>query len=546
MKQTTVNSFQLLMSMSRQTVWGNALFSVLTYTYTPDPTINYDYNSTINPHDLNLIFYPISYQSSFDTTCTCKIHPTTCNALSDITYVNGTTVHNLYTVPGYYTGCYASESIFRSNFECFFDQTCLQTIYNLTYLTSLDPFNATAMQANSSRYNVTTSVQDIIDNLMIEEWNNETSFQFYYKQCNPYLCSYSYDVKGDISYVIAITFGLIGGLTTILKIIIPFIVLTIRRWRQKRRIGTNQPIMNQDMQTITIGQKLKISILTFNLFKNRNKRSEEQLQHQRFSTRFFLIITLISLVILVFYISFENITHTVIKNNPTVSEFDKLYQEYPNTIQCPCETYSITYEEFITFQPHLHSICSRTFVDENSQWLIIDYPQAMLSGNNGGPTYSTRKDDFRQIGSPFFQLLNSFCGLSSKTMNAELTTFYSSRFITLNLITFEQFQTQTNQLINQFIKNTARSFINSLFFAENMTAANMLVSAFQSDSLFSSASPIYDEFRYPDYQYIYDRIDQIYNSNESGIDCDCQSTPWCIQQAIIYDLDTRTQLFSPP
>ncbi|CAF0887551.1 unnamed protein product [Adineta steineri] len=127
----------------------------------------------------------------------------------------------------------------------FFDQTCLQTIYNLTYSISAYPFNAIAMQSNSSRYNVTTSVQEIIDNLMIEEWNNETSFQFYYKQCNPYLCSYSYDIKGDISYVFAITFGLIGGLTTILKTIIPSIVLMIRRWRQKRKIGTDQSIINQ-------------------------------------------------------------------------------------------------------------------------------------------------------------------------------------------------------------------------------------------------------------------------------------------------------------
>ncbi|CAF0897908.1 unnamed protein product [Adineta steineri] len=548
MKQTTVNSFQLLMSMFRQTVWGNALFSTLTYYYTYDPTVNYDFNSTINPNDLNLVFFPRYYQSSLNTTCSCKIHPTTCNQLSSITYTNGALINGLFPVPGSYVGCYASESIFRSTFQCFFDQICLQTIYNLILSRSKVPFNATAMQSNSTRYNLTASVQDIIDDLMIEEWNNETSFQFYYKQCNPYLCSYSYDVKGDISYIIAITFGLIGGLTTILKIIIPFIVLTIRRWRQKRRIGTNQSMINHDIQTITIGQKLKISILTFNLFKNRNKRLAEQLQQQRFSTRFFLIITLISLVILVFYVSFENITHTIIKNNPTITEFNKLYQEYPNTVQCPCETYSITYEEFITFQPHLHSICSSTFVDETSEWLIIDYPQTMLSGHNGGPTYSTRTDDFRQIGSPFFQLLNSFCNLSFKTMNAELTTFYSSRFITLNLITFEQFQTQTNQLVNQFIKNTARSFINSLFFAENMTAANMLLSAFQSDSLLSSASPLYDYNYYPDffYQYVYDRTDQIYNSNETGIDCDCQSTPWCIQQAIVYDLDTTTELFSPP
>ncbi|CAF4314440.1 unnamed protein product, partial [Adineta steineri] len=235
-----------------------------------------------------------------------------------------------------------------------------------------------------------------------------------------------------------------------------------------------------------------------------------------------------------------NVTYTIIKNNPTVIEFNKLYQEYPSTIQCPCQTYSIPYEQFITFQPNLHSICSSTFVDENSQWLIIDYPQTML-------IHSARKDDFRQIGSPFFQLLNSFCNLSNKTINAELTTFNSSRFITLNLIASEQFQTQINQLINQFIKNTARSFINSLFFVENMTAANMLFSTFQSDSLYSSASPIYDYYTDSVYQYenIYDRTDQIYNSNETGIDCDCQSTPWCIQQAIVYDLDTIRQLFSP-
>ncbi|CAF4319366.1 unnamed protein product, partial [Adineta steineri] len=173
------------------------------------------------------------------------------------------------------------------------------------------------------------------------------------------------------------------------------------------------------------------------------------------------------------------------------------------------------------------------------QWLVIDYPPTMI-------IHSAKKDDFRQIGSPFFQLLNSFCKLSSKTINADLKTFYSNRFTTLNLITFEQFQTQINQLIDQFIKNTARSFINSLFFSENMTAANMFFSAFESDSLYSSGSPIYDEYMYPDYQYMYDRIDQIYNSNETGIDCDCQSTPWCIQQAIVYDLDTITQLFSAP
>ncbi|CAF4367866.1 unnamed protein product [Adineta steineri] len=76
--------------MLRQTVWGNALFSVDTYWYTSDPPVNYNYNPTINPHDVNLIFYPHSYQPNNDTTCSCKINPTTCNVLSSVTYANET------------------------------------------------------------------------------------------------------------------------------------------------------------------------------------------------------------------------------------------------------------------------------------------------------------------------------------------------------------------------------------------------------------------------------------------------------------------------
>ncbi|CAF0887535.1 unnamed protein product [Adineta steineri] len=90
MKQTTANSFQLSISMLRQTVWGNALFSTLGYAYVPDPTINYDNNSTINLNNLNVIFYPNYYQPSNATSCSCKIQPTTCNVLSDISYWNYT------------------------------------------------------------------------------------------------------------------------------------------------------------------------------------------------------------------------------------------------------------------------------------------------------------------------------------------------------------------------------------------------------------------------------------------------------------------------
>lgn len=157
--------------------------------------------------------------------------------------------YELFTVPSYYIGCYSSESMFRSSFECFFNDTCLQTINDLTYSTSKYPYNATVMRLNGSHYNVTTSVGDIINRLMIEEWNDRTSFQSYFEQCNPYGCTYSYNLKGDTSYVFAVTIGLVGGLTTILKVIIPFIIITIRQWQQKRRININQSMVDEGIES---------------------------------------------------------------------------------------------------------------------------------------------------------------------------------------------------------------------------------------------------------------------------------------------------------
>jgi hypothetical protein len=45
---------------------------------------------------------------------------------------------------------------------------------------------------------------------------------------------------------------------------------------------------------------------------------------------------------------------------------------------------------------------------------------------------------------------------------------------------------------------------------------------------------------------VYDRRDQEYNSSLTGTNCDCQENSFCIQQAIVYDLDATTRLFPVP
>ena len=296
-------------------------------------------------------------------------------------------------------------------------------------------------------------------------------------------------------------------------------------------------------------QILKNFIIKFNLYKNPNKRSIEQIQYQRISTRIFVILLTVSLIVLLVYVSLENVTQTITVKNPPIERFNILYQQYSDNLRCPCKTSSIKYQTFIQFDPQFHSICASDFVISQT-WLEIQYPEDTSDVN--APIYRTNVDDFRHMASPLFQLLSSFCQLSLQTLNTEILTFNFTTFITPNMISQQQFDAQTSQIINQFISNTARSFLNAFRFVNNMTSANMLISALSSDSVLTEYPQYYDNYydKYNGYDYnadfVYDRRDQQYNSSLTGVNCNCQENPFCIQQAIVYDFDATTTLFHVP
>ncbi|UJR34632.1 hypothetical protein I4U23_027409 [Adineta vaga] len=448
-QQTARSSFLLQLAIFQQTMSSNALFSAW--------LTNYFYGLSNVTNSLNFIFHPSFYipdQNDPDTTCSCKFTPNTCDQSSGIyNFVQGRRIL-LYNVPGFRIGCSIIEEMFSSSLECLFQQPCLDTIYGFISSSSVGPLNATAMIYNStqSRYNVTTKIHDIVNNLMIEEWNNQTSFDSYFKQCNPKICTYTYDKQADMRYIIETIFGLIGGLTTIFRILLPPLVKYVRR---KKR------------PPIHFEQENEYNIYCYN----------QQPQH-------------------------SSIQLTL----PTVSTISSM---------------------------------------PISPWVTVDYPS--VKGTYGFFTYvDTNVDDFRNIASPFFQVINDFCQLSVQTINTKLLTFKSTAFITPNLIFKQQFNVQINQFITQFIENTARSFTSTLLLNNNMTHGNMLMSALSTDSILTQFPEYTYETLYYDYVYAYDRQDQIYNSSITGVKCDCQQAAWCVQQAIVYDIRAKTALFRIP
>jgi hypothetical protein len=231
-KQTTTNSYLQALSMSQQITSGNALYSSV--------GTNYDFE-TVGNNSFDLVFFPNTYTSdnsgNGSTSCSCRSYPSTCGQPTGIYPVSGYNAL-LFSVPGLWIGCYIIESLFRSTLECYFNQSCIDEIYQLTASTAAYPFNATAMIYNSSntQYNITAKIQDIIEELMIEQWNDQISFNSYFEQCNPVFCLYTYNKRGDLAFVFTTTIALIGGLTTILKIIIPPIVAFLRRKKQRQPI----------------------------------------------------------------------------------------------------------------------------------------------------------------------------------------------------------------------------------------------------------------------------------------------------------------------
>jgi hypothetical protein len=72
-----------------------------------------------------------------------------------------------------YVGCYLVEALLQSDLRCFSDDLCLQQLINSLYLS----INTSSLSNSGSVYKATTTLQEIISNLMIEHWNNQTTYQ---------------------------------------------------------------------------------------------------------------------------------------------------------------------------------------------------------------------------------------------------------------------------------------------------------------------------------------------------------------------------------
>jgi hypothetical protein len=139
------------------------------------------------------------------------------------------------------------------------------------------------------------------------------------------------------------------------------------------------------MKVIELLSKIRSRILSHNQFipeeneyddddgdNNNNDESEnsqQRLKEQLFSTRLYILLLTVALLIVILFFIFN--PQTVIKtiNNPSISTYKQLFDQYSNTLSCPCSTITIPYQSFVSVNYSIHPLCK--FI--NDDWILAFY-----------------------------------------------------------------------------------------------------------------------------------------------------------------------------
>ena len=151
-----------------------------------------------------------------------------------------------FSVPGWNVGCSPVETLLRSTLECFYNQTCIDTlIHYASTVEEIFPLTIDMKSMNytmSNRFQTNTTIQEIVNALFVEKWHINVSYASFYEQCAPAYCSYTFRKRNNFVYIVSRILGLYGGLTTSLRFIIPLIInfaFKIRHYCRRNTVASH-------------------------------------------------------------------------------------------------------------------------------------------------------------------------------------------------------------------------------------------------------------------------------------------------------------------
>lgn len=205
---------------------------------------------------------------------------------------------------------------------------------------------------------------------------------------------------------------------------------------------------------ITVRRQFQTKILQFNLFKPSNTNVDPFEQTTSIiTTRIYVLLLCITVTILVFFTALQTQVHSVTIDKPSQTVYEDLYNNYPNTLQCPCAQIAVHYNSFLSLSPTYHPVCS-------SLYLSSDWINSIIGTVNLDFSYNYA--DFHIVGQAFFTAVDALCSLAKSTLSDQLYIFNRSTFITDEIFSEKELLIRTSTIFDQFESNVLGQFKRAL------------------------------------------------------------------------------------
>ncbi|CAF1463585.1 unnamed protein product [Adineta steineri] len=190
----------------------------------------------------------------------------------------------------------------------------------------------------------------------------------------------------------------------------------------------------------------------------------------QWATRLYIVLFLVGLAILAVFtiVKPEPLTKTF--DEPSIDEYNQLFQRYGDKLKCSCSSITSTYNQFANIEATFHEICSSPFATEEGRIYLTADLVSDLSD------YTIK--DYRRFLSAHLQFLLGLCQLSIQTVNISIQQFHSSLLTTVELLSEIKFKDHLEVIVKQHRRNAPTTFTSLLFLIRTVNHGNALMSTY--------------------------------------------------------------------
>lgn len=105
--------------------------------------------------------------------------------------------------------------------------------------------------------------------------------------------------------------------------------------------------------------KIKNNLKTMNFFKKESSVTTDIRNVNDMAviaTHFYIILFTCSIVILLLFNGLRQAKTSITIKNPSLNQFEQLYQQYSASLLCPCEQITISYKTFLSVSARMHQV----------------------------------------------------------------------------------------------------------------------------------------------------------------------------------------------